>query len=50
MGFFDVKQWFFNTNPHANWTYGQIIENCDTPFKIVPIQADFSLKASYSQI
>ena len=21
----------FPTNPNANWTYGQNIENCDTP-------------------
>ena len=22
---------YFTTNRHANWTYGQNIENCDTP-------------------
>ena len=33
LGFFEVKNYFkhFPTNHNASWTYGQNIENCDTP-------------------
>ena len=37
----------FCTNPNANWTYGQSIENCDTP-PLRPTQVFIGLvKATY---